>query len=512
MPVYGIVIIIVLAILIVFAAVLIGNALRLKATPVVYPLPPSPGFEKEGAVERFQKLLRLSTVWGAELPDPDHAPFDEVLPLLQELYPRVFEHLELTTVATYGIVLRWEGSDPDAQPIVLMAHHDVVGVNPSEWSHDPFAAEIEDGRIWARGSVDTKCILAALFEATESLLAEGYQPPRDIYICSSNNEEDMGETAPQMVQLFRERGIEPLLVLDEGGAVIDKAPLGVSEPFALVGISEKGVYSSTVQVDSLGGHSSTPSLNDATSKLVLGLNNMLKNPAPSTISSSTEAMLRELAAYSDFGLRLVFANLWLFKPLVLSIMKGDPETAAMVHSTYALTRLEGSKAHNVIPKHATAVVNIRIDPAESIKIVQDRLKSYFSDEVQILPISASEPSPISPFDDDLFAYLRRVIHCVYPDAGIAPYIQNGASDARHFAQICPHTYRFAGFLFKADQRASIHARDENLDIMSYLQGIGFYIEFIRHLDMLDTGKGTKEEKQWTQACKSSENSFTAGGL
>ena len=499
MPTFLIVIIVVLVFVAMLMVFLVINALRLKPTQIKNPLPPSATlpteagneqettryFQEQEVITRFQELLRLPTIWGAELPNPDRSSFDEFLPTLRRLYPRVFAELELTTIDTYGIMLRWVGADPEAQPVILMAHYDVVGAKPEEWSHAPFAADIADGRIWARGSVDTKCILAALFEATEHLLAQGYKPPRDIYLCSSNCEEDMGTTAPNMIEYLHNRGITPYLVLDEGGAIIDNPPLGVQRPFAVIGVAEKGICAAMLTVDSEGGHAATPSLQDATSKLILGLNTMLKTPAPSRLSAPIEMMLKELSAYGGFGLRLVFANLWMFKPLVLKIMKGSSETAAMVRTTYALTELEGSKALNVIPKQAKAGVNIRIDPSETIETVVARLGSFFNNEANIEVINSSEPSPISPFDDEAFDYLRKIINSVYPEVGIAPYIQSSASDARHFSRVCLHTYRFAGFVFRADQRAAIHGKDENLDVESYLRGVGFYREFIRQLDMLD---------------------------
>ena len=97
----------------------------------------------------------------------------------------------------------------------------------------------------------------------------------------------------------------------------------------------------------------------------------------------------------------------------------------------------------------------------------------------------SEPSPIAPVaEDPAFDYLRAVIRSVYPTAGIAPYVQTSCSDARRFHRICPRTYRFAGILFKGDQRNRVHGQDENLDVDSFKRGIGFYTEFIRHLDRL----------------------------
>jgi carboxypeptidase PM20D1 len=73
---------------------------------------------------------------------------------------------------------------------------------------------------------------------------------------------------------------------------------------------------------------------------------------------------------------------------------------------------------------------------------------------------------------------------VYPTAASAPYIQSSCTDARHFALICPHTNRFAGFLFRGEQRGSIHGKDENLDVESFKRGVGFYIKLIANLDKL----------------------------
>lgn len=482
---------IVVGILILLILIMLINALRLKPTQVNKPLPPAEIFGNDTSVDRFRSILQSKTVWGADTPGADHRPFEEFVPKLKTLYPAVFEALELTIINDYGILLRWAGSNPDAAPVVLMSHHDVVFANPEEWTHDPFAADIEDGRIYARGAVDTKCILAGLLEACDHLLAEGYTPPRDIYICSSDSEEDMGLTGELMPQYFAEKGITPLFVLDEGGAVVDNAPLGVSCEFAAIGVAEKGFLTARCTVNSQGGHAATPSPQDATSKLAAALHHIVDNPAPVKLSKPIEETLKELAAHGSLGLKMVFANLWLTRPLVLAIMKGNSETAAMVRTTYALTMLEGSKAANVIPKFAAATVNVRIDPHETVEIALERLKDHFykvgvkPEDLELEVQAPIDPSPVSPFDDEVFTYLRGITQSVYPSAGIAPYVQSSCTDARHFARMCPHTYRFAGFLFKGDQRARIHGKDENLDVESFKRGVGFYIQLIANLKQLE---------------------------
>ncbi|HIW75647.1 MULTISPECIES: M20/M25/M40 family metallo-hydrolase [Gordonibacter] len=480
-----IVLAVVLALIAVLVVVLVVNAVRLKPTPVGDPLPPSDVRGDDAAVARFQEMLRCPTVWDLRNPNADRSAFDEFVPLLRRLYPRVFDALELELVDGYGIALLWKGADRDLAPVVLMAHHDVVSANADEWTHDPFAAEIADNAIYARGAVDTKCIWAGLLEATEKLLAEGYVPPRDVYLFSSNTEEDGGDTTPHFVQLLQERGRVPYMVLDEGGAVIDNPPLGIQGQFAVVGVAEKGIFNTHITTSAEGGHAATPSLKDATAKLISGLDGLQKNPPTSKLSAPVAAMLRELAARGGFGLRLVFGNLWLFRPLVIRIMQGNSETAAMVRTTYALTQLEGSPAHNIIPKRARATVNVRVDPGETVDIATQRIKDRFDDRTTYELFEVSEPSPIAPFDGDpAFDYLRRVIASVYPTAGIAPYVQSSCSDARHFHRVCSRTYRFAGILFAGDSRSRIHGQDERLDVDAYLRGIGFYTEFIRHLNLL----------------------------
>ena len=466
--------------------VLILNAVRVKPTPINNPFPPTTVRGSDAAVERFCAMLRIPTVWDRENPHADHTSFDHFVPQIRELYPHLFAEAELEMINTYGILLKWHGANSNLAPVVFMAHHDVVSADKQGWTHDPFSADIEDGRIWARGSVDTKCLLAALYEAADMLIREGYTPARTIYLWSSNCEEDNGETTPILVDLLKERGIEPALVLDEGGAVIDNAPLNVKNEFAIVGLAEKGLFNAAITVDSAGGHASTPSLNDSTAKLVTGLNNLQNNPPASQMSAPLEAMLRELAAYSNFGYRIIFGNLWLFKPLVMRMLKQNPETAAMLRTTYAITELAGAPAANIIPKQATANVNVRIDTNEGVQDALDRIDKAFDGAADIQLHDAIEPSRIAPWQGDAaYEYLRAVIHSAYPDAGIAPYIQVSCSDARHFQRAFPRVYRFAGILFRGDQRSRIHGQDENLDVESFKRGIGFYYELMRNLDRLE---------------------------
>lgn len=435
---------------------------------------------QEQAIRRFQKILQVPTVSRKD-DSTDWAAFDAFLPMLKEQFPSVFEHCELTLINAYGIVLKWRGKDSSLQPVILMAHHDVVPVEGQDWHYPPFAAEIHDGTIYARGAVDTKCILAAVFEAMDALLSEGFAPERDIYFCTSNCEETSGDTTPQMVQWFAQQGIKPWFVLDEGGAILEIMPMGIRNPFAMIGVSEKGLADIRLTATAKAGHASLPSKDDAPAKLVEALHHIAKQPFPATLTPALQEMLRCFSNYVSAGMKLVFQNLWLFGPVVKKVMEGTADTAAMIRTTAALTQLEGSPAINVLPEKATAGFSVRIAPQDSVASVVEHFRKVVGDLAEVSCEDAQEPSPISDHNTKSYEYIKDTVAQVFPGVAAAPYVMNAATDSRHFAAICKEVYRFAGFVFTEEQRASIHSADEFMPVDAYIKGIEFYKALIKNL-------------------------------
>ena len=173
------------------------------------------------AVERIRELLRIPTVSRSDPAEADQAAFTRFRATLQRSYPRLHEELEYELVGEHAMLYRWPGTAAEA-PLVLMAHYDVVPVVDAEWTHPPFDAvltgEGEEATIHARGAIDDKGSLVAIFEAVEGLVAEGWRPARDVYLAFGHDEEVAGTGAPAIVEVLRARGIRPGLVLDEGGA------------------------------------------------------------------------------------------------------------------------------------------------------------------------------------------------------------------------------------------------------------------------------------------------------
>ena len=330
------------------------------------------------------------------------------------------------------------------------------------------------------------------------MIAQGFVPPRDVWFFSSDGEEIAAPTATHAVQWLREHNIHPYMVLDEGGAVATDAPLGVTEPVAMVGVSEKGHVDLTVTARADGGHASTPAANDACRLLCRVCETISANPGKPQLTPAVEATLTELGARSSATYQAIFGNLWLTRPAVTKIMAASPETSAMLRTTYALTQLEGSNAHNVLPPIARANFNVRIAPFETIADAVERARRLAAQQCRASGVSPdhvtveineaipyTEPAPISPYENDAaFNYIHRCVSGVYPEAGFAPYVQNSCTDSREFNEICDRVYRFCGFIYSGEARKLIHAANERISVDVYKRGIEFYVAFLSNLEQL----------------------------
>ena len=173
--------------------------------------------------------------------------------VLEELFPLLHQNLEKTEIDG-SLLYLWKGRHSD-KPVILMGHQDVVPAE-GKWEHEPFSGDIENGKIWGRGSSDDKCSVMAFMQAVEELLKEGFVPEQDIYLASSSGEEVDGPGARKIVEELERRGVKPFLVCDEGGAIVTEPIGGIKGNFAMVGVKKKGMGNLTVSAYSNGGHSS----------------------------------------------------------------------------------------------------------------------------------------------------------------------------------------------------------------------------------------------------------------
>ncbi|MEQ6902171.1 M20/M25/M40 family metallo-hydrolase [Nocardioides sp. YIM 152588] len=435
------------------------------------------------AVEKLQTLVRIPTVSDRDPANVDTAAFDAFVDALLEQFPVLHEHLELTRIDTHGLLFRWPGESA-ARPVVLMAHLDVVPVGDAAgWRFPPFGAEIHDGAIWGRGTLDDKGALVAICEAVESLVEADFIPAQDIWLSFGCNEEVSGSAATLAVEELKRRGVRPWFVLDEGGAIAAEAFPGVSAPVGVVGVTEKGVTSLELVATGDGGHASTPAKNAPTVRIARALTRLDAAPMAPQLTDVTLELFRRMSPKAVRPLRPVLRRVLdaeRLRPLVTrALLAAGPEAAAMARTTFALTTLSGSPALNVIASTAKAGVNIRIMVGDSVADVIAHVKTVINDDsIRVDVVEANEPSPVSPYDDEAFALIERMITDCFPDAVAAPYVMMAATDARYFTPLCPRVYRFTPFRMSKAQRESIHTFDEHLGVQAFLDGIDWYRRLI----------------------------------
>jgi carboxypeptidase PM20D1 len=435
------------------------------------------------SAEHLSQLVRIATVTPASrdaLTDAERQSFDDLHAALEEFYPRTFAAAAREEVGRAGILLRLAGASGE-RPLVLIAHQDVVPV-PDDWAgegweYPPFDGVIADGRVHGRGTLDDKGALVCTLEAVESLLAQGWAPARDLYLLFGGDEESFGDSAIEATTLLESRGVEPWLVIDEGGAVATGAFPGLKKEMAVVGAAEKGVLTVVLSVEGGGGHASTPPQHSAPGILAAALVAIEKNPFPDSVHDISVEMFQGVAPHLRGPLRSVLRRADSLRgPLAKLLPRLGPELAAMVRTTTAITQLSGSPARNVLATTASATVNLRVAIGTSTGEAVERLRSVISDKrVTLTVVEADEPSRVSPTgDDERFAAIRGAVAESYPDAVTVPYVMMAASDGRHLARISPAVYRFSPLRMDAAQRAAIHGPNENVEIAALGAGVQFY--------------------------------------
>lgn len=468
-------------------------------------VPPAPAVEvdADAAARRLAGAIRHPTISFEDPAAFDPGPFAALHRYLAESFPRVHAELVRETIGGASLLYTWQGSRSELPPMLLLAHLDVVPVEPgteSSWTVPPFEGRIHEGHVWGRGAIDDKASVLAILEAAEALLARGFRPERTILLAFGHDEEIGGRSgAARIAEVLQSRGIRPELVLDEGGLVAEGIVASLRRPVAFVGIAEKGYLNLELSVEAEGGHSSRPPSETAIGILARAIRRLEETPFPPRISGPTAKTLEFLGPEMPWANRLALANLWLFGPAVRRALASEPSTNATIRTTLAATIFQAGVKANVLPRKARAVVNLRILPGDTVEGVTAAVERRISDpRVRVTPLGEDidEPSPVSSPDTPVFGALQRTIAEIFPEAVVAPYLTIGATDSRHYARLSPNVFRFLPLRLRREDLVRIHGRDERIAIANYVEMIRFYgrlIEWARAPGNNSAGRPTPLE-------------------
>ncbi len=470
------------ALILLFLAVLIIRAAIFNPPKEGKPVAEEIEFDKQKAIDDLQKMVMCKTVSNINADLEDKAEFEKFKQLLIDNYPNVNKTCSLQYMGKSGILYHWKGKTQKA-PAILMSHYDVVPVNQELWDKDAFAGIIEDGILWGRGTIDTKNTLCGVMESAENLIAQGYVPERDIYFAFSGDEEISGDTAPAMVQWFKDNGITPSIVLDEGGAVVEKVFPGVNEPAALIGIGEKGMAQIELILDGQGGHASTPPPHTPVGVLAKAVCDVENNPFEFQLTKPVSELFDTMARHSTFVYKLIFANLWCFKPILNMICKkSGGEMNAMVRTTCAFTMMQGSKATNVIPPYSKVSANLRLLGNNTVDYAKEQItKKIKNKNIEVNVVQGQNPSIYSDTECEGWNILKTAVSKAWPDAIVSPYLMMACSDSRHYNAISDKVYRFSAMALTKEERSSIHGNNERIPLETITKTVEFYIRLIKQL-------------------------------
>ena len=477
---------IILALIVVFLAVILIRAAAFKPLPEKEQTFEPADIDTDKAVADLQALIRCRTVSYEDHSKEDDAEFDKLTALLPTLYPNVAAVCEEIPVYKRAKLFLWKGKhhgEEGAKASVLMAHYDVVPVDEESWEKPPFEGIIEDGVLWGRGSLDTKVTFNGILYSADKLIGEGFVPENDIYMAFSGGEETFGPGAPAIVEYFKQNGIELSMVVDEGGAVVEDIFPGVSGQCALIGIAEKGMLNLTYTVDSSGGHASSPAPHTPIGILARAVSAVEDHPLTMRITGPVAQMFDTLGRRSTFLYRVIFSNLWCFKGVLNMITKkSGGELNALVRTTVAFTQMQGSKASNVIPPSASVVSNIRINPDETVNsVIADIKQRIGNDKVRIESLDgcAMDPSPVSRTDVEGWERVVAAVRGTWKGTIVSPYLMVQCSDSRHYRDISDRVYRFSAMHLTKEERGLIHGNNERITLGEVGRAAEFFYRLIK---------------------------------
>src|SRR6195952_5585985 len=442
--------------------------------------------DQQAAAARLGEAIRFQTISNYQNPDSDADALRGLQAHIAKSFPAFHAVAKREIVATYSVLYTWEGSDPKAAPIALLAHQDVVPVAPGtakDWQAPPFDGVVAGGFIWGRGAWDDKGNLYSMLEAAEQMSKAGFRPKRTIYFAFGHDEEGGGTRgAKAIAALLASRGVRVEFVLDEGLLITDGLVKGLDRPAALIGVAEKGYATLVLTAHATPGHSSMPPHDTAIGMMSAALARLEDHRLPMQIRGAVSEMFDALAPEMKGLGRVVLSNLWLFKPLVLREFEKNGPSEATLRTTTALTIFNAGDKDNVLPGNAEGSVNFRLIPGDTQASVTDHVRRTIgNDRISIEPSPGNaDPTPVTAPSGESYRALNRPIREIFPDVIVAPGLMVAATDSRHYTGLTDTILRFTPVRANADDLKRFHGTNERLSIEGYADMIRFYRRLIEN--------------------------------
>jgi len=363
------------------------------------------------------------------------------------------------------------------RPVILMGHMDVVGVEKAHWSVDPFAAVIKDGYLYGRGSIDDKGMLAANLETMlllkRNVIDQGGKLSRDVIFVANSDEEAGGEWGMGWLVEHHRELIDAEFALNEGGRtrLVGGKPLYVA-----VQNTEKVPYGVIVTAHGPGGHAAIPLEGNAITRLGRALAAIGAHQEPVVIKPTTRVFFEDLGAvWPDKAVGKAMTQVASGKANEVAagakVLSTIPVFNAIIRNGISPTLVSGGIRSNVIPTEATATLNVRNLPGESIHEVVTRLKAAVNDPlVDIAVADSGVDTPASSFETPMFTAIADAVKELDPSMVTVPYLSTGATDSARLRGLGMQAYGILPFPMAQEDEDRMHGNDERIPLASLAFG------------------------------------------
>jgi carboxypeptidase PM20D1 len=470
-----------LAVLLVLIAVLAVNTYRYQGQSATTPSADMPRIDGDMIAAQLSQALKFKTISMIGDDTSLVAEFENFVAYLDDSFPNFRAATSKIMIGGHTPLYFWKGADQALKPVLLTAHYDVVPVataGAGHWEYPPFEGVVAAGSVWGRGTLDDKGALIAMLHAADALVAQGFVPPRTIYFSFGHDEEISGKSgAGGVVEYFQNNNIQLAWSLDEGSMVLRDVIPGLTQDVASINVAEKGCATLDLTAHAEGGHSSLPPRETAVGTLATAVAALQAAPVPGGLTDTSKDFFNGLGPHFPLLQRVLFANQWLFAPLLESELSKSPATDAMLRTTMAPTMLSGSSKENVLPQQAVATVNFRLHPRDTI----DGLMAHVHDNlggtdvtVSLREASMAAASPVSRADNAAYMLLSDTFKQVFGNLIVVPGLTIAATDTRHYLQVADDSYRINPFVLLGEDIPKIHGANERLSIENLQLAVQFY--------------------------------------
>ena len=425
---------------------------------------------------RLAEMIRCRTV-----SKKDGFEADEFLKLRQviaALFPMMTEKAELTIFCDDAYLYKLKGRD-ESRNVMVMSHHDVVEAT-GNWQEDAFGATIRDGKLWGRGTVDTKTPLFAEFTAIEELLEEGFVFPVNVYLFSSHNEETGGDGALLALDYFNEKKICFDWIIDEGGAVIEAPMAGIDRKCAMMAVHEKGRCTAQLSAKNLPGHAG---LEGGHKTPVMRMAEFMaevdeKKPFIRKLHPEVRGMFEAMAPHMSFPMGFVFSHLNLFSGLLIKMMpKLNAAAGEMLGTGCTFRKLSTDEKGNCVGEAFLRCIN-DADFAKDLDTMRELAEKH-AIEIVVRDEDNEYYRPAS-LESGGYRYIKKTVEESFPYAAAVPFILPAGTDARHFSNLSDAVIRFAPIDIDKQQYASVHGENENISVDKLHLAVDFYKNLLEH--------------------------------